>query len=589
MSSKVEISVRSRLDKIVEDLNKISKEAQKVGESMQDASKAIGETQQDQVRKTENFLGRLRRLGATTSKEIKDDFKALLSLEGVGAGLKISDQFKKNVKETVHLSDSIRRLGSVFGISKDHFASFQTKLVQGLGLIGLSSESATRSLEGLSKTQVRGQDNLKEYALLAGQLSQTAGEAGGEANIAQGMASVLTARGQDPNDMKAAKSLAEDLRKGFNATGMSATEILGTMEEMYAGMSQDFRKSISTKAMVSMAVTRQVAGPQSTAFLEEYLKKSPTARMAWDARGFKGVFGKNGFDTEKFRKSAGGLMSEYKNDPRLMAQTMGLSEDAAEGFVRLYESLDRVAAAQDKMARSTGNLEEQYRASMSMSQAFEASLNRTKSMLASPLAAVTNGATNLLAKASESGAGAAAVTGGSAVAAAMLAGGGLKGLLGMAKGGLKASAYEAVTGEKVTPVNVVNAGEIGSSISGGIMPMIGKTLALGAAGAAGYAGGTVLSDWLAGNTQGTTKEGFKGDIVEQGMFKIADVFSRINWGAIGENIKNVGTGRPTESIMNERQPGYSINTPGRDMGIKIKVETAPNLKAQVKTNRGAAQ
>ena len=590
--SQVEVSVRSRLNKIVEDLQAISKESERVGSGLAESSKKISKTQQDGVRQTQNYLGNLRRFAATTAKEIADDFKALMSLQGIDMGMKLSDQFKSNVKETVQLSDAIRRLGSVFGLSKDKFTGFQTAITKGLGDIGLSSESATRSLEGLAKTQVRGQQNLIEYSKVSGQLAQTAGEKESEGRIAQGMASVLTAKGVDPNDIGQVKNLAEDLRRGFNATGMSATEILSSMQDMYEGMSSDFRKALSTRAMVSMAVTRQVAGPQSTAFLEQYVKKSKLDRAHWEGRGFSGVFSDKGLDIEKFRKSAGALISSYKQDPRKMAQTLGLSEDAAEGFVRLYESIDRVDKAQKDMQASTGTLAEQYRQSMGASEAFQASLNKTKSLLAQPLAWVTQKGTEALAGASESTGGALAVSGGAALASAVLAGGGLRGLFNMAKGGVKAQAYEAITGENVTPVNVVNAAEIGNNLGTSMSGILGKVGIAAGVGAASYVGTQALMDpdspivkWQRENIPGF--ESINASIESAVMSAVSGLGTA--WGNLSQGISkgadvvgNAMNGRPSNVNMN--------SVPQRqDVHVKVKVETAPNLKAQVKTNRGPAQ
>jgi len=643
--SQVEISVRSRLGNITNDLQKIQKESQKVGDELQGAAKSIGKTHGDQIRKTGDYLGMLRRMGASTAKEIADDFKALLSLEGVASGLKLSDQFKHNVKATVELSDSVRRLGHVFDISKDRFSGFQAKLVRGLGDIGLSSESATRSLEGLAKTQVRGEENLMGYAKLAGELAATAGDKEGESNIAQGMAATLTAQGVSPNDMKAASALAEDLRRGFNATGASATEILGTMHEMFANMSQDFRKSLSTRAMVSLAVAQQVAGPQSTKFLEEYLNKSPLVRKAWEARGFKGVMGPQGLNVEKFRAGAKGVMDQYQGDPRLMAQTLGLSEDAAEGFVRLYESLDKVAEAQSKMQNATGSLTEQYKASRSASESFQASLNKTKAFLAEPLAWATQKGTEALSGAAETTGGAAAVTGGAAVLAAVLAGGGLRGILGAAKGAIKGSAYEAVTGDKVQMVNVMNATEIGlaaaaanpmkdfAGVMGGMLKNVGM---IAGAGAAGYAIGTAINSGIEGTAVGNFLDKTSGDlgtafgnfmertfptVQEKGKFNwstgqyerekpkapstkgfslsenktVTDTTSTTKTLPIKERVvektetKTINGNAPAQQKTNNADPLNLFGGRGQNVNVSVKVEKAQDFRTSVKTTRGTSQ
>jgi hypothetical protein len=604
--SQVEISVRSRLGNIIEDLRKIQKESTKVGDELQGSVKKIGNVHADQIRKTGDYLGMLRRMGAVTAKEIADDFKALLSLEGVASGLKLSEQFKHNVKATVELSDSVRRLGHVFDISKDRFAGFQSKLVRGLGDIGLSSESATRSLEGLAKTQVRGEENLLGYAKLAGQLAATAGDKEGEANIAQGMAETLTAQGINPNDLNAASALAEDLRRGFNATGASATEILSNMHTIFSSMSQDFRKSLSTRSLVSLAVAQQVAGPQSTKFLEEYLSKSPLARKAWEARGFGGVMGKNGLDVEKFRAGAKGIMGQYQGDPRLMAQTLGLSEEAAEGFVRLYESLDRVAEAQERVQKSNGSLEKQYKQSRSLSESFQASINKTKALIAEPLSWATQKGTEKIGEASETAGGAAAVTGGAAVLAALLTGGGLKGILGMARGAVKGSAYEAVTGDKVQNVNVINAAEIGAAAGGGFAGILKSLGLVAAAGAAGYAAGEAINEtpagkWLddvfgdLGRTWGNVKERMSPSADDGREFDYSTMqykSKKQSKSAVQEKsgmLPATINGNPPQSMSKINDPLSGLFGGKQSMNVNVKIEKMPDMRASVKTTRGPSQ
>lgn len=532
--AQVEIRVKSGLEQILKDLESLRARAEDVSAALRDTGNQTSESIKKNTRETETFFGQLRTFGRRMSDQLKRDFAALASLESLAAGLKISEQFKNSVKESVILSDSIRRLGPVFGMVEKDFVGFQKTLTDGLGEIGLSSEAASRTLEGLSQTQVRGEENILGYARAAGQLATIGGEQGREGDIARGMASVIRARGGDVNNKKEMEALAESLRRVFLSTGVGPSQALDTMTSLFEQMPADFRKAITSSGLANLAAAQAVGGPATTQFLEEYLGKSPIARMAFEAQGGRGIFTEEGIDIEKFRAFAGSIMGRVGGDPRLAAQTLGLSEDAAEGFVRLAESLDRVKEAQDRIQRTTGNLNETYRQSMSLGDSFRANINRIKSFLAEPLASITQGATNLLNQASQSDLGAGAVVAGGGLLAALLAGGGLRGIGGSLVGTvLKSQAAEQLTGQKTIPVYVTNAAEIGaagaasgllSGGAGGVMGFLGKAGAVGAALGAGVLAGQLaepyVGKFLEDKTTGTTKEGFTGDIVERLFFKL---------------------------------------------------------------------
>lgn len=616
----VELSVRSKLMQVVEELQSIAAESERVSENLNGFAKQVGKTTESQIKKTETFLGRLRSMMGSVAKSMADDFKALFSVVGISEGLKLGNVFRDNIKETFELSDTIRKLGSVFGITQDRFVTFQQKLTQGLGEIGLSSESAVNSLKGLSETQVRGEGNLVEYSKTAGMLAGATGQRGREGDIAKGLAETLTAQGKNPNDVNAMKGLAEDIRKAFNATGAGPTEVLSKLKDILASMPADLRKSLSTTGLVGLGAAGAVGGPNATKFLEEYLSKSPIARAALDARGFKGVVGKDGLDIEKFRKAAKGVMDAFPGDPRLMAQTLGLSEDAAEGFVRLYESLDRVRDAQDKMRSDNQTLKTQYEASMTASEAFSASLNKLKASLAKPIALTTNFITdglqsafktslddliNLLPQglkekaqelknsisaflpdALDKNLGSTAVVAGGGLLAATLAGGGINNLLklgkGKAGGVAERMAYEQVTGAKVSDVYVVNAGEIGAAM-GGKGPDLGAASSLGGklgsfvkgiagvtgAGAAGYQIGTMVNDAIEGTSVGKGLDKAAGWLGE----KVGEVKESIFPSFKNESPKNPATGKPKV-----------------DVNVKVHIETKnKDLKATIPPGRGASQ
>lgn len=474
-NNEVVLSVRSQLLKVIEELDKVNAKQQEVGESFKRIGKTTGDTLQDQTKRTQNFFNNLSGLGRRLSDQLKSDFKTLLSINAIGDSLKISNQFKGAIGETVALSDNIRKLGRVFGIAQTDFSKFQKDITKGLGDIGLSSEAASRAMSGLagSGTPVSGQQSLIGYSRAAGQLASVTKSEGSEGEIAKLVAQVIQSRGGDVNDMKQVASVAEDVRRVFNATGSNAASTLQSMKQIFTGMSKDFREKITSRGLANLAAAATAGGPNATKFLEEFLSKSPIARKAMEAQGFKGVFNEKGIDVDKFQKASKSILSRVGGDPRLAAQTLGLSEDAAEGFVRLSEALDRVKQAQEGVNKATGDLDTQYRESMGLGESFKASINRVKKAIAGPLASTTQGLTDALSKASQSDLGAGAVVAGGGVLAAMLAGFGVRGVgrgMGAGLGGIATgAAVEGITGRQVQPVYVVNAAEIAGATSGGSM------------------------------------------------------------------------------------------------------------------------
>lgn len=569
----VELKVKSGLKTILDDLESLRAKAEEVSASLKETGDETSKTIKKNTKETETFFGNLRTFGRRVSDQLKRDFKALVSVESLGAGLKISSQFKDSIAETVQLSDSIRKLGPVFGMAEREFVSFQKTLTSGLGEIGLSSDVASRTLEGLSQTQVRGQGNLAAYSIASGQLASISSEQGQEGQIAEGLARVIQARGGDVNDKKQMEALAESLRRVFITTGQGPTKALQDMENLFASMPQDLRKSITSSGLANLAAAQATGGPGATKFLEEMLGKSPIARMAFEAQGGKGVFTDQGIDIDKFKTFAQSIMGRVGGDPRLAAQTLGLSEEAAEGFVRLAESLDRVKAAQDKIQKATGSLNETYRQSMGLGESFRANINRIKSFFAEPLATITQGATGILGSASQSDIGAGAVVAGGGLLAALLTGGGLrgvgKGLLGtVAKGAIA----EEITGQKTIPVYVTNAAEIGIGSAlggkGSALGTVGKVL-----GGVGIAAGGA---YLAGEGMEYVREntGYSA----QSELGLAEAIGGEAGGKMYESLYNLLV------TMNNKLLGTNLQPLQ-----KVKVEfNTPQLKETKQPTRGAS-
>lgn len=520
MGDQVNLSVRSELKKIIEELELIAAKGQTVTEEFGKLGEGVSEGLANNTKKTETFLTKLSGLGGRVANQLRGDFKSLFAINALKDSLKLSDQFRGTVKEAFTLSDAIRKLGGVFGIAKGDFGKLQTNMVKGLGEIGLSSESAAKVLEGLSTsgTNVSGEGSLLGYAKSSGQLSSVTRQQGSEGEIAKLMAQVIQARGGNVNDMKQLTAVAEDVRKVFNATGAGATETLNSMKSIFTGMSKDFRDKITSKGLANLAAASTVAGPNAANFIEKYLHLSKYQRAGMDARGMNKAFGENGINTEQVAKMYAQAQKLGGGDVRIgvKAATGIDSDEDAEGFIRLAESLDKVRAAQAKLATASGNLDEQYKASMGFGEAFRASINRVKKTIAGPLSSVTQGGTDLMSSAAGSDLGAAGVVAGGGVLAALLAGAGMRGIggsvMGMAGTAAKSKAAEEMTGQKTIPVYVVNAHEMGGGgiggAAGGIAGSLGKAGLVGGVAVGAGMAGAYLSDKVNEATAGT-----KGDKV----------------------------------------------------------------------------
>jgi hypothetical protein len=496
MADPVELSVRSSLKKILDELDAVAAKGRETGDAFKQTGDTVGDELGRNVKKSENFFVSLRNLSRRAADQIRGDFKSLIALNALTDAVRLNNLFRQSVSESVALSDSIRKLGNVFGIAGSDFAKFQTKMTEGLGEIGLSSEVATNALKGLSTTNVRGPDNLLEYSKDAGMLASIGGEKGREGDIAKGMADAIQARGGNVNDAGQASALAENLRKIFNATGMSPTQALSRMNELFESMPEDFRKSISSSGLAEVIIAGIKGGPNSTKFIEDLLGKSPLLRKAFEAQGGAGIVTDKGINLDKFERFANSIFGRIPGDKRASAKTVvGDDDAAAEGFVRLAENIGRVREAQRNFANATGDLRSEFHDSMGAVEAFSASLNRLKAKLAAPLAEATQGATNLLTKASETDLGAGGVVAVTATVGAVLAGLGLKGVgqgLGMVKsfGALGADAArveaaEQIFGAKVQPVYVVNVAEFGGGLGGALGGGAGGAVVDAATGVAG--------------------------------------------------------------------------------------------------------
>jgi hypothetical protein len=523
----VKIDVRSELDKVIADLKKISGAAKTTSREMSDMGKKVGEESEKQIKHVESQVSKISGVMRRALQVLKDDFKTLVAVESTLAGFKLSEQFRGSVKQTMELGNQIRKLGATFGIAAKDFGAFQSKLLKGLGEVGLGSESATKALEGLSETPVRGQENLMAYSKSAGMLAGAAGEKGQEGTIAKGMSDVIQARGGLVNDVKQMQAVADDLSKVFQATGMKPSQALGAMSQMFQGMSPEFAKKMSTRQMAVMAAGAHAAGPGATQFIQDFMQKGAISGAFQRVMGQTKLFDEKGFNTKAIKEFYETAKKMGGGDILIGLRSMGIeSDDAAKGFVRLAEHLDEVSKAQEDVSSNSRDLATAYEENMTAGEAWEANLNRVKKFLSSPISMFQEGAKNVLGKTAHSDVASAAVTVGGGALTTLMMGGGLNHLLSKIPGGgliggmAKEKMAEEMGIQKVFVVNMPEEGLLGGGKSG-IMGMLGKAGMVGAAGVAGYEiGDKAINPLLDKYTQGKNDDGMEGNAVERFFAKL---------------------------------------------------------------------
>lgn len=577
MAGEVKVSVRSELQKIIEQLEQIREKSGEVSDTLKTAGKDTGDVLSDQVKKTEGFFAKLQSIGGRVADQLRGDFRSLLSINALEGALKLSNQFQGSIKETISLSDAIRKLGASFGISGKDFVKFQETLTKGMGDIGLSSEEAAMALKGLAGTGLRGEGNILKYAQTSAQLASLGGEKGRGGDIAGLLAGVVRERGGNIQDPAQMQLVAKAVTKAMESTGKGATEILQTMQQTFAAMPKELRQKMSPDAVAQLSVASTVAGPQAIKPLQKFLSMSREERAGMEAQGFGKIFGAGGqLDLKGLRDVARELKGRGVSS-RLAAQTMGFQGEEAEGLVRLIDSADVLADALDRTSQASDDYAKKARQNMGLSEAFNANINKVKSLIGGPLSSATQGLTDMLSGASESTAGAGAVVAGGGVLAALLAGGALRGIGGGMLGGiagtaLKTQAAETITGQKTIPVYVTNAAEIasGGALSGAAGALGGVGGIAGKAGKFLGAGAGVLGAGAAGAAIGTAINEIPGvsDAIVAGFEKIASLFG--------------GGPKSDEEIFAAAQKNQ--------MNVKVQVYDEKNreLKNAKQPNRGAS-
>lgn len=501
--SEVKLTGRAEFDQIYQSLKKMNAETQGALRTLETMGKGANDTLERTAKKTEvnirNNGNMLRRL----SNQLYSDFKALLSLNALEGALKLSSQFHGAIRESLTLSDTIRRLGQSFGVAKNEFGNFQSFMARGLGDIGASSEAAANALQGMAGLGIKGMDSATGFAKGAVMLAGMSGEKGQEGRVAGLLGRVLQAQGKSVNDQQALRDLMGEVTAAVGTTGKASTEVLAAMDQIFTTMDKSLRQRVGPQGMAQMATMASVVGPEATLALQEFLSSGQIGRLPKEMQGFN-IFGAGGqVDFKALKSFVDSTKGRIGMDPRASLMTAGFSEQAAEGLLRLSDSSEEVQKALNQLSTATRDTEQRYRETLGIVDSFKGAINTVKGRLEEMSGGVTQVLNDFLASQVGSLGGSAAVAGGGAALAAILAGGGLrgigKGLLGTAGGLAQSSALETLTGEQVQNVYVTNwqqiaaGGGLGMMGGGGALAKAGKFMLSGAGLAVGGAAAVGLA------------------------------------------------------------------------------------------------
>jgi hypothetical protein len=483
MPAPVEISVRTQLVKIAKDLEGIQKQAQGFTKALVQAGKSIDEIAQEGTSQTEKKVSRTGAAMKRVLSGLAEDLKTAFSIQALAGSYRLGNQLVSTITQTVSLANKVQKLSGVYKMARGEQTRFVEDMTRGLGNLGLSSEVGERSLEGLAETPVRSRSALQNYAKTSGMLASAGGEQGKEGDISKLLAQVLIARGANPESPTELRKMAEAVDSARRSGAGPASKILGEMNQLYAGLSDDLKGRVSPQGAAQMATVGLAGGPGATSFFQRYLSTPWQQRSGMDALGVGKVFGKDGgFNFDAFKSLAstakgfggGSTAQGFQN-------AFGASEEEAKGLSMLSENLERVKRATDEAAASTKRLETSYDEAKTVGEAFRGNFDRLKGTFAAPIAGATAGLTGIFKETQKTDEGAALVAGGSVIAASVLAGLGMSGI-GRALGIKSASEQlRDATGKKAQDVFVVNADEIRGP---GMIDKLGAAAGLGGAGMA---------------------------------------------------------------------------------------------------------
>lgn len=535
----VEIKVKANLTEISDGLKKISKEAKEASGDISDAGKQNAETLDNVSNKAKRNVFDLRAVSKDFLGDISQSLKKIGALSAAGLSFKFAKGIKEAIDETNDLTDTFKKLGNVFDMSKEKFGSMQSGMVKGLSLIGQSAGVVTDTLMALKETPVRGEENITEYAKTSAKLASISGTKEDQGAIAKGLSDVLLAQGKDPNDLRLVRALGETVRNIYNATGRDPQDILTETTSIFQKMPKDLRNKITPDTLGTIFAARTAGGENTTKFIEEYMGKSKLERMVFDQFGGGNLIKDGKLDVEQFKKFSQNATSLIGIDPRKSAEVLGISPEAAEGMMRLGERLESVNDIMKKISNPIGDLNDQFKDSLTLTEALSSNFSRLNSSMSDVIPKANNFLTDLFKGTAETDFVNSAA--GSASVGAVGAGAGLVGA-GAGLGMIPAAAAAAA----------------GSVALGAL------SIGAGVGGALGYFAQPGVSSVLDRSTTGTTSEGYTGNSIDRLIFKLDELLGS-------------PTGISDKFYENKE----------RDIKVKIEMEKTENLRARIE-NRGAS-
>lgn len=571
---KVELGVNSQLKKIIAELQQIAEKNEEVGRSFKDMGKDVGDSFAKTTKKTENAVNDMASRSRQILNNLKQDFKTLISFGSVLGGLKLSEQYKNTITQSITLGNTIRKVGETFGWTKGQFLDMQTKMNKGLGSIGLSSEAAANALSGIAKTAIRDENAIIEYAKTAGMLASIGGEKGREGEIAQNIAGISAYQGKNPNDIQAMKGIQNEVLKIMRATNRSATEVSDELLTIYKSTNEDFKGQLERGGSTSLATAGVMAGPESTDFIKKYLGMSKVQRSGLEAQGFGQIMNPDGSLNVNAIK---GTIKEAQSrglDTESGLTTFGFSPEEAKGFIALAKAVEINGKVIEQAHKSVVDINKSFYETKTLGDSFNSNLERMKGKIGGFIGAVTQTSTDLLNEASKTDLGAAGVSAAGAMGAALLTGGGIRGMKGALVGKVKEEAYEKLTGETVQPVKIMNTDELASKM-GGTTTGGGKWAAAGGLAATATLGAPMAVDAMGAMGDTGKQIEFLKKYGGESVGKSAEEFVAAldNWqnkmlGALGVS--------PRSSTVNQN--------------VTVKIESKdPKIKATPTNTRGVSQ
>jgi hypothetical protein len=372
--AEAKLTVDTQLDKVISQLQKIRDTNKEVGKSLESVGKTTGDAIQSQSKKTEMYFQRMRDLGRNLAEGLKNDFKALLSLNALQGVLSLNNQFQQVLKDSVSLTDSLSLMGNTMGLTASQQARFKDELIESFAQIGMGAGAASEAVSALRDSVVRGESDVLRFARAGALLSQATG-AKNIAGTTKGLEQVLVAGRRNIQDPVELDALMKSVTRTSVTTGKGATDVLGSMLEQIRSMTENEKRSTNFSALGERIAATQATGPEAMAFFKQLQSTAVEFRAQFQSAGKilndQGAISLNGL--KQFR-------DDLKNrgiSPELAATTFGFQGESGAGLVALAKNVDKVIDSMERMQRASDDAAKMAENSRSVLDAFMANIYET--------------------------------------------------------------------------------------------------------------------------------------------------------------------------------------------------------------------